>query len=299
MQRRILATLVAVLLLVLGLGLVQPSDAAGPPNTAPKGLHRCATSGAVTRSCLKHAVKDYDRARRREGVGPVTLPSNFITLTAPAQLMVLADLDRVDRGLAPVAGLASTLQPYAQRGAQQSRDPSFPAWTMQGGGNWASTASPVWAEFLWMYDDGPGSGNLDCTTATDAGCYGHRNNILGHYRAPTLMGAGSDARGGATQLFLGGDTHDRADVLTWHAERRLIPVGVSKRRLKHAGDLDVWASGRAMKVRVRVSHGWHANHRRCTLRAGQACTLHVSGKGHGTLRLRGPNGTVTVALGRG
>jgi len=304
MQRRIriVTALAAPLAVVLALMLATPASAAGranPPNTSPRGLHRCATTGAVTASCLSGALKDFRRARAREGLGPISLPSNFARLSIPAQLMVLANLDRVDRGRAPAAGLASALQTYAQAGASRGRDPAFPSWTQEGGSNWASTPSSLWSEFLWMYDDGPGAGNLDCTTPSGAGCYGHRRNILATYHHPILMGAGSSARGGATQLFLGHDSHDRADVATWASERRLIPVGVSKHHLRHSGKLTVWASGRAMKVHAKPSHGWHVSRKRCKLEAGHICTVRVKGKGrHGTLNLKGPNGTVTVKLGR-
>jgi len=308
MQRRIrfvtaatapLTAVLALLLTVLG----GPVAAAGPPNTPPRGLHHCSAGGAITASCLKGALRDFKRARAREGLGPMTLPTNFASLSIPAQLMVLADLDRVDRRRRPVAGLSSVLQAYAQAGADRRSDPVFPSWTQEGGSNWASTPSSLWSEFLWMYDDGPGAGNIDCTTASAAGCYGHRRNILAKYHRTILMGAGSARGGGATQLFLGRDSHDRADVATWVSERRLIPVGVSKhhlraRALKHGAKLIVWASGRAMKVHVEASHGMHVNRKRCKLRAGHACTLTVRGTGHGTLTVKGPNGIVAVRLGR-
>lgn len=290
-----LGTVPVLAVLLSGL-LAPPATAGDPPNTGPRGLHRCATSGAVTRSCLKGALKDYARARAREHLAPMTLPRNFAGLSVPGQLMVLANLDRVDRGLPPFGGLSSALQTYAQNGARNHGDPAFPPWTRQGGSNWASPASALWSEFLWMYDDGPGAGNLDCARASDRGCYGHRHNILAHYRAPLLMGAGVDRRGGTTQLFLGADRHDRADVLTWAGERRLIPVGVSRHRLKHGGKVRVWASGRTMNVRATVTHGYRLNHRHCHLKAGHSCTVTVRGKGHGRLTLAGPNGKVTVKL---
>jgi len=304
MQRRIriVSALAAPLVAVLALLLATSATAADPPNTSPHGLRRCSTAGTVTASCLKGALKDFKRARAREGLGPMTLPSNFTHLSIPVQLMVLADLDRVDRGRAPVAGLASGLQPYARAGAAQGHDPSFPSWAQEGGSNWSSTASSLWSEFLWMYDDGPGAGNVDCPKASASGCYDHRRNILATYHRTILMGAGSARAGGATQLFLGRDSHDRADVATWASERRLIPVGVSKHHLKahalrHGAKLTVWASGRAMKVHVKASPGWHVSRKRCKLKAGHTCTVRVKGKGrHGTLDLKGPNGTVTVKL---
>lgn len=300
MQRRIriVTALAAPLAAVLALLLATPADAAGSPNSAPKGLHRCSPSGAISASCLRGALKDFKRARAREGLAPMTLPSNFAHLSIPAQLMVLANLDRVDRGRRPVAGLSSSLQTYAQSAATRGGDPAFPSWTREGGSNWASTASSLWSEFLWMYDDGAGAGNIDCPKPSASGCYGHRRNILATYHRTILMGAGSSARGGATQLFLGRDSHDRADVATWASERRLIPVGVSRHHVKHSGKLTLWASGRKMKVHLKASHGWHVSTRHFKLKAGHARTISVRGKGHGTLTLTGPNGTVAVRLGR-
>jgi hypothetical protein len=290
-----LAVVPVILAVTLGL-LAPPATAADPPNTNPSGLRHCSTQGAVSKACLRGALKDYARARAREGLAPMTLPRNFTALSVPGQLMVLADLDRVDRGLTPVAGLSSALDTYAQTGARNHGDPAFPSWTREGGSNWASPASALWSEFLWMYDDGPGAGNLDCPSAGSSGCYGHRHNILARYHAPLLMGAGVDAQGGATQLFLGMDRHDRADVLTWAKERALIPLGVSRHRLKHGGTVRVWASGSRMNVRAAVTRGYRLDHKRCHLKAGHACTLRVSGHGHGRLTLRGPHGKVVIRL---
>ena len=50
--------------------------------------------------------------------------------------------------------------------------------------NWHSsniswgTDTPLAADFLWMYDDGTNSPNIDCHAASDSGCWGHRENIL-------------------------------------------------------------------------------------------------------------------------
>ena len=30
----------------------------------------------------------------------------------------------------------------------------------------------------WLYDDGAGSGNVDCTTSHPSGCWGHRHDVL-------------------------------------------------------------------------------------------------------------------------
>ena len=59
--------------------------------------------------------------RQTEGLGPMSLPSNYPSLTPAEQLFVLTDLERVDRGLAPIEGLSTTLNAYAQAGANGHR----------------------------------------------------------------------------------------------------------------------------------------------------------------------------------
>jgi hypothetical protein len=38
--------------------------------------------------------------------------------------------------------------------------------------------NPLEAIYFWMYDDGPGSSNIDCTSSDTSGCWGHRDNVL-------------------------------------------------------------------------------------------------------------------------
>jgi hypothetical protein len=56
-----------------------------------------------------------------------------------------------------------------------------------------------------MYDDGPDSPNIDCTSAGAPGCWGHRDNILASW--PGASGAGLAVVNGTiqmTQLFVAG-----------------------------------------------------------------------------------------------
>ena len=93
------------------------------------------------------------------------------------QLFVLIDIERVDRGLPPVVGMVAQLNTDAQNAAAANTDPtpsSVPpgstvlAWAS----NWAEAAGPFGSDYNWMYDDGPGPGNLGCTT-------GHSRFVLG------------------------------------------------------------------------------------------------------------------------
>ena len=126
------------------------------------------------------------------------LPSGFNSLSGDEQLLVVIDLERVGRGLAPFAGIVASPDTVAQRGTQvygqpagTFEDPSFPAPfsvgsgtafayncrandmgtdTCDGSGNpGASIAaggeiSALDADYDWMYDDGCCGSNSDCQT---------------------------------------------------------------------------------------------------------------------------------------
>ncbi len=64
-------------------------------------------------------VTDIDSCRILEGVGPLTLPTNWRTLTPVEQGFVLINLERVNRGLAPIVGLSSALNQLAVPGSGQ------------------------------------------------------------------------------------------------------------------------------------------------------------------------------------
>jgi hypothetical protein len=59
------------------------------------------------------------------------------------------------------------------------------------------------AYYEWMYNDSYGSANVDCGTATDSGCWGHREDTLAEFssRSSLSLGAASD-RPGATYTML-------------------------------------------------------------------------------------------------
>lgn len=199
--------------------LAAPAQGADPSsNTSPSGLYNCDfTSSQVTGACLSGAVSDFNRARAKEGLGGINLPTNFKSLPVGYQLLILANIDRADRGLAPFAGLSKTLSAYALKGALTSTDPPFPLWTAYGAGNWAGSVNAFWGEFEWMYNDGYGSTNLDCSSPTSPGCWGHRHNIVMNWPNAMVMGA-AIANGGAATIVLGGDSHDRADQFKWASE---------------------------------------------------------------------------------
>jgi hypothetical protein len=53
-----------------------------------------------------------------------------------------------------------------------------------------SIISALDADYNWMYNDGYGGPDSDCTTPTAASCWGHRDNILGLYPTATKFISG-------------------------------------------------------------------------------------------------------------
>ena len=114
----------------------------------------------------------------------MALPSDYGSLAPAEQLFVLVDIERVDRGLPPVVGMVQELDQDAQNGAGANADPT-PASVPPGMGvmawasNWAEAAGALGSNYNWMYDDGPGSGDIGCSASTPSSCWGHRDNELG------------------------------------------------------------------------------------------------------------------------
>jgi hypothetical protein len=203
--------------LTAALVLAAPSIAAAATNTPAgnRSLSRttimdCAADPSGS-DCISLALADINAARAAEGVRAMVLPGDFASMSVPVQLLNLANLERVDRGLSPILGLSGPLDRDAQAGAAQDADP-MPThfYGTAATSNWAGgDASTLEADFDWMYDDGMGSGNLDCTSSNQSGCWGHRHDILWSFSGPIAMGAGY-ATGqygpSMTELFVGGDT---------------------------------------------------------------------------------------------
>jgi hypothetical protein len=170
-------------------------------NVAPNPNFLAACYPHNTRpACMSQIEQATAAARATEALGPMSLPGNFGSLTPAEQLFVITDIERVDRGLPPFLGLVDALDTDAQNGAQGNADP-VPNVTPAGmhviawGSNWAENGNPMGSNYFWMYDDGPNSGNIDCTAPGQPGCWGHRVNILSLsdyqalYGGTLLMGA--------------------------------------------------------------------------------------------------------------
>jgi hypothetical protein len=243
----------------------------------------------------------------------MTLPSNFGSLTPSEQIFVVANLERVDRAIDPIEGVSSNLDSYAQGGADTDTDPLFPPDGDAGGSNWAGTDGILSAYALWIYQDGPGGANEDCTTPTDEGCWGHRDNILNSYDSPALMGgAVANSGGSIAQIFMGGDTVD-APYFSWFDVTPNLPVGTwptsfsdsAAPQSSEVNSLELWASGEPMSVSLAVTGGdgaFSVSAQGCDLAAGQSCNVNVTfaptapGTYTGTLDVTGPNGLEALPL---
>jgi hypothetical protein len=305
-----------------GLGAGVSSADTLPPNPAANRTLSPATvqvcdAGPASTTCRDDALADINSARQSEGVGPMVLPTDFSTLTVPEQLLVLSDLERLDRGYTvEIEGLSNGLDANAAASVD-SGDPSPNPWYGDSySANWeGGYASPLEADFAWMYDDGPGSGNEDCTSTHTSGCWGHRDDILDpSFTEPLVMGAADDdSSGEATEdeLFVGGDTETGAGepdaplAPTWATIAADLPLGVSPASVAlpagtASAAVTVSDSGIPSEtITAAASGGWRVSPGGCSLTAGSSCALTVrqsASGGAGTLTLTAPNGTQTVAL---
>ena len=176
-------------------GTLPPAVPQNDITPSPDFLASC--SGSTyddSQGCVSATLQAIANAREAEGLPGMVLPTDWSALSPQQQLFTATNLERTVRGLAPLSGMASALDAAAQSAAAQNVDPSPPGgfpWTSWGG-NWAAAVgNPLEAIYFWMYDDGEGSSNIDCTPSNTAGCWGHRENILMAMNCqPCVMGVG-------------------------------------------------------------------------------------------------------------
>ncbi len=234
MRRRTAALALAAFTLVGGsFAMATPAGAIGdvPPDNPPANIappaamvDACWGSGSAA-TCRTASLEAIDAARATEGVGPMTLPPDYASLSPSERMLVVTDLERTARGLTPFVGLVATLDQMAEQAALADEDPTYSgnldaAW----GGNWAGGTSSVLATmYLWMYDDGPGGPNVSCPSPGAPGCWGHRDNILGAFPSPmgpvtNTLGvgvAGSGAAASITSLMVGWPGTPPPMTYTW------------------------------------------------------------------------------------
>jgi hypothetical protein len=150
-------------------------------------------------TCQNAGIAALNHARAVMGLGSYELPDGFSSLAQTAQLAVLTNLDRATYGLPPVLGTTARENQYAANGITNETDPSEPLgwdaghshfYTMYAS-NWAAGyTSALYTYYEWMYNDGPGGTNIDCTSSNRTGCWGHRQNTLANFPSSTIvMGA--------------------------------------------------------------------------------------------------------------
>lgn len=161
------------------LTLADPVANIPPP---PQLVPACGSPGSISSGlCEGLAINAINVAHAAEGLAPMTLPSNWASLTSAQQLFVASNLERTVRGLQPLSAMDSALDGAATQAAMAGADPAVPTGfsASESGGNWAAGASnALEVLYYWMYDDGLGSPNIDCSVSDPDGCWGHRNNIL-------------------------------------------------------------------------------------------------------------------------
>ncbi len=256
------------------------------PGAAFLGACQEVTSAvAAQRRCEQAALPAFDAARASEGIGPLVLPAGFATEPASVQLLVLIDLERVARGLPAVPSLSPYLDFLAEWGATHGSDPPLPP-GRSGGSNWAGgLRSTLLTTFLWMYDDGPGSPNIECPSAGAPGCWGHRRNILSAYPAPALMGAYS--KGGSLAMLVAAGGGLSRTGPTWGSLAALVPVALSASSLTadaSSGEvvgvhLSLWGTAAATIARLGIVGGrgeWHLEHDSCVVVPGGDCSIWVA-----------------------
>ncbi|HEX6394899.1 MAG TPA: hypothetical protein VFZ97_15805 [Acidimicrobiales bacterium] len=187
-----------------------PGSSQLPPNQDPARsmppsgdfYSACFSNSYSASACDKSALSNIDSALSGEGYGPLSLPSNYGSLSTIAQLVAVANAERAVRGL-PQMPENSNLDSMAYNGARNNTDPTGPAGYTWGSNLAMGYPTALSADYVWMYDDGANSPNVDCQSAGDPGCWGHRHNVL-------IQGGGESGGGlyndngtlNLTQLFV-------------------------------------------------------------------------------------------------
>jgi hypothetical protein len=201
-------------------GLLTTNPMANPSSNLPDTfLQTCGNanynaSASNTPACIQAGLNSINQGRASEGMPNMALPGNFDSLPIDEQLFILVNKERIARGLPPIYGIASSIQPVAQYAANNNEDPYFTSANLPSvaTGNWASIWSNDYSTtasvFDWMYNDGygPHPTNLDCTGPYDPGCWGHREDILNNLASQP--GMAEIAAVAYTPLQLGTDYND-------------------------------------------------------------------------------------------
>ena len=156
------------------------------------------------------------------------LPSGYAGDSVAMQELIITDEERGDRGLSEFPGLDPALDAAALKGALADADPSLPPGYLEtsAGAIFAQDYTPLGADYAWMYDDGYGGTNRDCTSPGAGGCWGHRDNILGDWTTTgsqtAMMGDAGTSEGQYTEIFA--NQVDPADPLVAGSSPGTLPT---------------------------------------------------------------------------
>ena len=221
------ALMVCILLFVIFEGLQQRQPSAPPwPSHPPANI---APDPNFTSACYPHnmearcvaqIIRATDRARSDEGLRSMVLPRDFLALAPPEQIFILSDVERVDRGLPPIVGISEAVSAFAQAGALADTDPELRAapqgdWIVNWGSIWAADSNPLATNYDWMYNDGAGGPNDDCTRVGGTACWSHRNDIL--RICPTTETCGGTLVAGVAEA-------ESADIAGWTSDAEILAV---------------------------------------------------------------------------
>jgi hypothetical protein len=152
----------------------------------------CNSSARAPRACNLASLKAIDAARESEGLGPLELPPGYEALGMGAQLVAVTNAERTSRGLPPWHSPDGNLDLLAAQALGSATDPNGPA-----GSTWVAntaygTLTVLQTDYEWMYDDGVGGTNPNCSATDQAQCWFHRENMLSPW--PGNIGAAAEPR---------------------------------------------------------------------------------------------------------
>ena len=160
--------------------------------------------GNNTALCTAYTLRAINHARSVLREPKISLPANWRSLSEDEQLFTIVDIERVTLGYPAYLGLNADLSATATVAARERRDPApapgfavgyNPTGYLGIGGTWASAYNALEADYGWMYEDGwagtrATTDNIDCTSASSNGCWGHRDELLGSSSANPNAGVG-------------------------------------------------------------------------------------------------------------
>jgi hypothetical protein len=214
--RRVAIALLLALVFVSS-GSSASADWAGsdpPTNTPLRSLPSSCTTAPTAKECIDAAVYYLDRARAKVGLPAYALPANFPSLSAPRQLFILINLDRVQYGLRPIPGMTAALNHDSLVNGVWKADDPHPSNTSGLNIWWPAWAGAFYnapmAYEVFVWDDGLGSTNPRCTPTDHSRCWGHRHTVLWRYGPTLAMGAAagrdlSHHHRGYAMLLVGAD----------------------------------------------------------------------------------------------